>query len=115
MINESSLDFEESTIMTFEKIGKDIKIVVKKITDKNDFKIMQLILFNVKSCKTEADTSSMNLKAEEDGELIFLELTDHAASFGVNWNNYIEQIYYNYEYEIEFDYYEIKFLGMEMD
>ena len=110
MIDESVLDFDEATIIAFDKIGTNIKMVFKNATYGNDFRDVQLILINVKSIETEADVTCNNCMAAEDGEIIFLELSGNMVEFGVDWNNFAEKLYFNYEYKITFDDYSIKFI-----
>lgn len=110
MIDESNFDFDESTIICFERESNSIKIICENVTYNNEFQNAELILKNVKNISTEGDIISSSLMAAEDGEIICMELSKNKTRFTVKWNNFAEHISFTYGYLIDFDNYTIKLI-----
>ena len=107
MIDESKIDFHESSITKFFKEQNNISIVVENARYVDKFKTASLILKNITLIETEAKISSDNFMAAEDGEIIFLELHPTNTTFVVEWNDYKKNLHFKYGYNIEFEMFDI--------
>ena len=110
MIDESKLDFHESTIIEFQKENNDLRMQFEEVYYGKELKEkVTLIINNIISIDTDAVNLKNNLMAAEDGEVIFLNLSNGLVEVFIEWNNYAKNQHFSHGYKIAFDSYNIFF------
>lgn len=107
MVDESKLYFHESTVIQFEKISDKIVLRAKNVSYGDEFKEVALELSGVSRIETDAIIKSDNLMPADDGEIVCLDIKDNKMTLVVEWNDYENERYFKYGYEIFFDDYKI--------
>lgn len=104
MIDISRLDFHESTVIGFKRRNNDLELICEQVFYGTELKEKVSVIFrNITNFETDATNSPINLMAAEDGEIIFLDISENSAEFVIEWNDYKQKKHFQNGYKLGFE------------